>query len=72
MATKKAPDLTADKRVCEMAACVLHAVNSFPNSLVSDHAMTKIESWQTWYKRVLTEAGFKLVEKKPAKKKARG
>ncbi len=71
-AKKKSPTakkVTDDPRVLSLAECVIFAVNSFPNKAVYCHATGKMESWHTWFKRAMTEAGYTLVEPPVREKK---
>ena len=60
MARKK--EIHKDPRVEAMATCMLFALRAFRNKPVFDQATKNMEGWHQWFKRVLTEAGYKLVE----------
>ncbi len=62
MAKRKPPEIKDDPRVTALANCVVFAINSFKDKPVMDTATNQMGTWHTWFKRILTEAGYTVTE----------
>ena len=67
----KKPKPIESAEVQTLAACVLFAVNNFPNRPIVDTGTNKMTTWHAWFRESLEGVGIKLVEAepKPATKK---
>ena len=64
---RKPPVIKDDPRVKELAECVWFSIRSFRDRPIFNNDTHAMESWHSWFRRALEDAGFTIPESSPPK-----